>query len=99
MMALRNAMKDDVARIVGLLADDQLGSTRENAAGDMTAYREAFDAIDILFRTSGSSGTRRGSRLGRCYRDGSVYKTHIGAQYDLHYVADAKVHLGLPAMI
>jgi 3-hydroxy-9,10-secoandrosta-1,3,5(10)-triene-9,17-dione monooxygenase len=65
----------------------------------MHAGKIAFDAIDILFRTSGSSATRRGSRLGRCYRDGSVYKTHIGAQYDLHYVADAKVHFGLPAKI
>ena len=65
----------------------------------MHAGKLAFDAIDILFRTSGSSGTRRGSRLGRCYRDGSVYRTHIGAQYDLHYVADAKVLFGLPVMI
>ena len=65
----------------------------------MHAGKIAFDAIDILFRTSGSSATRRGSRLGRCYRDGSVYKTHIGAQYDLHHTADAKVRFGLPVMI
>jgi len=65
----------------------------------MHAGKLAFDAIDILFRTSGSSATRRGSRLGRCYRDGSVYDTHLGAQYYLHYMADAKVRFGLPAMI
>jgi 3-hydroxy-9,10-secoandrosta-1,3,5(10)-triene-9,17-dione monooxygenase len=65
----------------------------------MHAGKLAFDAIDVLFSTAGSSGTKRGSRLGRCYRDGSMYKTHIGAQYDLHFVADAKVRFGLPAKI
>lgn len=45
MMALRNATRTDVARIVQLLVDDELGSAREDATGDMTAYLEAFDAI------------------------------------------------------
>ena len=65
----------------------------------MHAGKIAWGGCDILFRTAGSSATRRGSRLGRCYRDGSMYKTHIGAQYDLHYVADAKVRFGLPVNI
>jgi 3-hydroxy-9,10-secoandrosta-1,3,5(10)-triene-9,17-dione monooxygenase len=66
----------------------------------MHAGKLAFDAIDILFRTSERQlGDPPRLALGRCYRDGSVYKTHIGAQYDLHYMADAKVRFGLPAMI
>jgi GNAT superfamily N-acetyltransferase len=43
-MALRDARREDVAAVVELLADDPLGSTRENA-GDLAAYLEAFDAI------------------------------------------------------
>ena len=43
-MALRDARREDVAVIVQLLADDPLGSTREDAGG-MAGYFGAFDAI------------------------------------------------------
>lgn len=39
------ASPDDLAEIVGLLIDDELGSGRESVA-DLTPYREAFAAID-----------------------------------------------------
>ncbi|WP_235879106.1 GNAT family N-acetyltransferase [Saccharopolyspora karakumensis] len=39
------ASSDDLAEIVGLLLDDELGAGRESAA-DLTPYREAFAAID-----------------------------------------------------
>ncbi|WP_420179292.1 GNAT family N-acetyltransferase [Paenarthrobacter sp. TA1.8] len=42
---LRRARKDDLPRILALLADDQLGATRESA-GDLVPYERAFDAID-----------------------------------------------------
>lgn len=42
---VRRASSDDLAEIVGLLIDDELGSGRESAA-DLTPYREAFAAID-----------------------------------------------------
>ena len=47
-VVLRRAEGDDLAAIVGLLAADQLGATRDGAstAGDLLAYRRAFDAID-----------------------------------------------------
>jgi ribosomal protein S18 acetylase RimI-like enzyme len=41
---LRRAAAADVPAIVGLLADDQLGATRDG--GDMTPYLRAFAAID-----------------------------------------------------
>jgi GNAT superfamily N-acetyltransferase len=41
---LRRAAAGDVPAIVGLLADDQLGATRDG--GDMTPYLQAFGAID-----------------------------------------------------
>lgn len=44
-VVLRRATASDVAAVVGLIADDQLGATRENV-GDLTAYLRAFAVID-----------------------------------------------------
>lgn len=44
-VVLRRAVADDVAPIVRLIADDQLGARREDP-GDLTAYLPAFAAID-----------------------------------------------------
>ena len=42
---VRRATRDDVPAIVALLANDPLGSSREDM-GDLTAYVAAFDRID-----------------------------------------------------
>jgi GNAT superfamily N-acetyltransferase len=45
--ALRRATAADVPAIVGLLADDELGATREAGSDpELTLYRTAFAAID-----------------------------------------------------
>lgn len=41
----REARRDDIRRIVEMLADDALASGRENLDGNMKAYEAAFDAI------------------------------------------------------
>lgn len=41
---LRSAVPEDVAAIVRLIADDQIGATRDG--GDLAPYEEAFAAID-----------------------------------------------------
>lgn len=47
LFTIRRATADDVAAIVGLLNDDEIGAVREVAAnGDLTPYRAAFAAID-----------------------------------------------------
>lgn len=45
---LRRAQRDDVVRIVSLLAADQLGAARDGIAGadDLAVYLRAFEAID-----------------------------------------------------
>jgi ribosomal protein S18 acetylase RimI-like enzyme len=43
-ITVREALADDIPAIVILLADDPLGATREDA-GDLAAYRRAFDAV------------------------------------------------------
>ncbi|WP_037304761.1 GNAT family N-acetyltransferase [Amycolatopsis orientalis] len=44
-MIIRQARREDVAAIVAMLADDQLGSTRDSA-DDLTPYLKAFEEID-----------------------------------------------------
>ena len=45
--AVRRATAGDLPAIVGLLADDELGATREAGTDpDLTSYRTAFAAID-----------------------------------------------------
>jgi 3-hydroxy-9,10-secoandrosta-1,3,5(10)-triene-9,17-dione monooxygenase len=44
--------------------------------------RLAADAIDIMFRTAGTSATRSGARLQRYYRDMAMVRTHRAAQYE-----------------
>ena len=59
------------------------------------AGRLVWEAIEMLFRTSGSSGAKNGERMQRYYRDASMYRTHISAQYDTVALLLAQVHLGL----
>ncbi|MFE6615076.1 GNAT family N-acetyltransferase [Amycolatopsis sp. NPDC057786] len=44
-MIIRQARREDVAAIVGMLADDQIGGTRDSA-DDLTPYLAAFEQID-----------------------------------------------------
>ncbi|TWF82074.1 3-hydroxy-9,10-secoandrosta-1,3,5(10)-triene-9,17-dione monooxygenase [Pseudonocardia hierapolitana] len=60
------------------------------------AARLGAEAVDRLFATGGTSAAKRGSRLQRCFRDVAMYRTHIGAQADLHFAANARVHFGIP---
>jgi len=62
----------------------------------LQAAELAWRAVDLMFATGGSSAARRGSRLQRYYRDVSMYRTHIGAQYEVTATSAGRVHLGLP---
>jgi len=44
-VTFRHATHHDLASIVKMLADDQLGATREDFAGSPQAYQDAFDDI------------------------------------------------------
>lgn len=57
--------------------------------------RLAWEAIEMLFRTSGSTGAKDGERMQRYYRDASVYRSHLSAQYDPAAQRLAQIHLGL----
>jgi len=59
------------------------------------AGRLAWDAIEMMFRTSGSSAAKDGERMQRYYRDASIYRGHLSSQFErtAHYLG--LVHLGL----
>jgi len=44
--------------------------------------KTAADALDIMFRTAGTSATRSGARLQRYYRDMAMVRTHRAAQFE-----------------
>ena len=60
------------------------------------AGKLAWQAVDLMFATGGSTAARRGSRLQRCFRDASMFRTHIGAQYDVISASTGRVRLGQP---
>jgi 3-hydroxy-9,10-secoandrosta-1,3,5(10)-triene-9,17-dione monooxygenase len=56
----------------------------------------AWGAVELMFSTGGSAAARRGSRLQRYYRDVSMYRTHIGAQYQVYAESTARLMLDQP---
>ncbi len=59
------------------------------------AGRLVWEAVELLFRTSSSSGAKDGERMQRYYRDASIYRGHLSAQYEMLAQRLAMVHLGL----
>jgi 3-hydroxy-9,10-secoandrosta-1,3,5(10)-triene-9,17-dione monooxygenase len=57
--------------------------------------RLAGEAIDLLFRRSGSSEAKPGRMMQRYYRDISTLLTHVSLSYDRNYEQVAKIHLGI----
>jgi 3-hydroxy-9,10-secoandrosta-1,3,5(10)-triene-9,17-dione monooxygenase len=60
------------------------------------AGKLAWNAVDLMFATGGSTAAKRGSRLQRCFRDAMMFRTHIGAQYDVISGSTGRVRLGQP---
>jgi len=57
--------------------------------------RLVWEAVELLFRTAGSSAAKDGERMQRYYRDASIYRGHLSAQYEMLAQRIALVHLGL----
>lgn len=56
------------------------------------ATKLAGDAVDLMFRTSGTSSAQEGSPLQRYFRDMSVINTHIAAQHERGAEGLGRVH-------
>lgn len=55
----------------------------------------AWEAVDIMFRTAGSSAAKNNSPLGRYWRNISVLRGHLAHQSDTAAINYGRVHFGL----
>lgn len=56
----------------------------------------AWQAVDLIFRTSGSSSAASGAALGRIFRGLAVLRTHVGSQPEPVSINVALMHFSLP---
>jgi 3-hydroxy-9,10-secoandrosta-1,3,5(10)-triene-9,17-dione monooxygenase len=56
----------------------------------------ATAAVDVVFRTAGTSATRKGDAVERCFRDVNMIRTHVTMQFDRTFENVGQMRLGLP---
>ena len=56
----------------------------------------ASKAVELIFRTAGSSAGRRGEAVERCFRDINMIRTHVTLQYERTWENVGALRLGLP---
>ncbi|MFE0678540.1 acyl-CoA dehydrogenase family protein [Streptomyces sp. NPDC058867] len=80
-------VKDDAERVMVI------------AVATHHAVELAWEAVELMFRTSGTSeGGRNGTRMQRYYRDMSTARTNAGLQYETFAHMFAQLHFGLPVV-
>jgi hypothetical protein len=57
----------------------------------------AGEAVNIMFRTAGSSEAKPGRSMQRYFRDISTLLTHVSLTHDRSFEGVAKAHLGIEA--
>jgi len=65
---------------------------------EQQCVRLCWEAVDLMFRTSGTSAAAKTAPLGRYFRNLAVIRTHITTQGDHTAVNSARLHFGLPAL-
>jgi 3-hydroxy-9,10-secoandrosta-1,3,5(10)-triene-9,17-dione monooxygenase len=60
--------------------------------------RLAWDAVELMFRTSGTSAAAKSSPLGRTLRNLAVIRTHVTLQLDHTATNAGRLHFGLPPL-
>ncbi|HEX5230002.1 MAG TPA: hypothetical protein VFW44_19955 [Bryobacteraceae bacterium] len=60
--------------------------------------RMAWDAVELMFRTSGTPAAAKSSPLGRALRNLAVMRTHVTLQTDHTATNAGRLHFGLPAL-
>ena len=84
------------------LEDGETFSTENDARlfGMMTQGSElAWRAVQKLFRVSGTSAAKNGTRTQRYYRDFSIAQTHIGQQIEWFAEQTGRAHFGLHGLL
>jgi 3-hydroxy-9,10-secoandrosta-1,3,5(10)-triene-9,17-dione monooxygenase len=65
---------------------------------EQQCIRLCWEAVDLMFRTSGTSAAAKTAPLGRYFRNLAVIRTHITMQRDHTAGNTARLHLGLPPL-
>jgi 3-hydroxy-9,10-secoandrosta-1,3,5(10)-triene-9,17-dione monooxygenase len=60
------------------------------------AFRQAWEATELLFRTAGSSAAKNGERMQRYFRDVAMARMQFAAQYDRATEWLAREWFGIP---
>jgi 3-hydroxy-9,10-secoandrosta-1,3,5(10)-triene-9,17-dione monooxygenase len=60
------------------------------------ANRLCWEAVELLFRTAGSSAAKDGQRMQRYYRDMTIIRGHFSQQYEGLAQSLSRLHFGLP---
>lgn len=75
--------------------DENSEESRRLLLLEQQAVRLAGEAVDLLFRTSGTSGSKAGNELGNAMLSLTVIRTHMGLQWDRTMENVARLRLGL----
>jgi 3-hydroxy-9,10-secoandrosta-1,3,5(10)-triene-9,17-dione monooxygenase len=65
---------------------------------EQQVIRLAWDAVELMFRTSGTSAASKSSPLGRALRNLAVIRTHVTLQFDHTATNAGRLHFGLPPL-
>jgi len=65
---------------------------------EQQCVRLCWDAVELMFRTSGTSAAATTAPLGRYLRNLAVIRTHVTLQHDHTAGNAARLHFGLPAL-
>lgn len=65
---------------------------------EQQCVRLCWEAVDLMFRTSGTSAATKTAPLGRYFRNLAVIRTHVTMQRDVTSANSARLHFGLPAI-
>jgi 3-hydroxy-9,10-secoandrosta-1,3,5(10)-triene-9,17-dione monooxygenase len=65
---------------------------------EQQVIRLAWEAVELMFRTSGTSAASKSSPLGRALRNLAVIRTHVTLQHDHTATNAGRLHFGLPPL-
>ena len=83
------------AAATGRQVDENDEESRRLLLLEQQAVRLSGEAVDLLFRTSGTSGAKANSTLGNAMLSLAVMRTHMGLQWDRTMENVARLRLGL----
>jgi 3-hydroxy-9,10-secoandrosta-1,3,5(10)-triene-9,17-dione monooxygenase len=81
---------------IGIALDDEM--ERRLVLMEQQVIRLAWDAVELMFRTSGTSAAAKNSPLGRALRNLAVIRTHVTLQADHTATNAGRLHFGIPPL-